>query len=130
MVMNYTLYLFIALGGALGALARFFLSTWIYEKTLSVFPWGTFVVNIMGCFIMGIVYVLGVEKLVINPNTRLFIAVGFLGSFTTFSALGLETMNIIKEGQLNIALLNGIGSLVTGVAAVGLGMITGQIISR
>lgn len=55
--MNYALYGFIALGGVLGALGRYFISTWVYSKSDFIFPWGTFVVNMLGCFILGLVYV-------------------------------------------------------------------------
>ncbi|MFZ5755152.1 MAG: fluoride efflux transporter CrcB [Bacillota bacterium] len=128
--MHYATYAFIALGGALGALGRYFLSTWIYERGEYIFPWGTFVVNMLGCFLLGLVYVLGVEKLVINPNTRAFLAVGFLGAFTTFSTFSLETLNIIKNGQIKIALLNGAGSLLIGLVAVWLGTVAAQLITK
>lgn len=128
--MNYALYGFIALGGALGALGRYFISTWIYSKSDFVFPWGTFVVNILGCFILGLVYVWGTEKLVISSNMRAFLAVGLLGAFTTFSTFSLETVNIIKDGEIKIALLNTVGSLVLGLLAVWLGTVIAQLLSR
>lgn len=128
--MNYTLYAMIGLGGALGAVARYALSTWIYQRYFYTFPWGTFVVNILGCFLLGIVYVLGVEKLMISPNTRLFISVGFIGAFTTFSTFSLETLNILKNGEIKIALFNSFGSLVLGLFAVWLGMILTQLLIK
>lgn len=128
--MNLPLYGFIALGGALGALGRYFLSTWIYSKGDYIFPWGTFAVNILGCFILGMVYVWGTEKLVISPNIRAFLAVGFLGAFTTFSTFSLETLNVIKDGEFKIALINIIGSLVLGLFAVWCGTIVAELLSR
>lgn len=128
--MNYALYGFIALGGALGALGRYFISTWVYSKSDFIFPWGTFVVNILGCFILGMVYVWGTEKLVIGSNMRAFLTVGFLGAFTTFSTFGLETVNIIKDGEIKIALLNTVGSLVVGLLAVWLGTVIAELLSR
>lgn len=128
--MNFPVYLMIGIGGAFGAVARYALSTWISQKYLYTFPWGTFIVNILGCFILGVVYVLGVENLMLSTNTRLFIAVGFLGAFTTFSTFSLETLNIIKSGDIKIALINSIGSLVVGLLAVWLGMILTRFVLR
>ncbi len=128
--MDYALYGFIALGGALGALGRYFLSTWVYSKSDFIFPWGTFAVNILGCFILGMVYIWGTEKLAIGSNMRAFLAVGLLGAFTTFSTFSLETVNIIKDGEIKIALLNTAGSLVFGLLAVWLGTVIAQLLSR
>ena len=127
---NFSLYLIIGLGGALGAAARYALSSWILQKYLHSFPLGTFTVNILGCFLLGIVYVLGVEVLVLNPNTRLFISIGFLGAFTTFSTFSLETLNIIKNGEFKIALYYGLGSVVLGLFAVWLGMSVTQFLLK
>ena len=112
--MNYISYGLIALGGALGALGRYFLSTWIYSKGESVFPWGTFIVNTLGCFILGLVYIWSTEKLIISTNTKTFLAVGVLGAFTTFSTFSLDTLSIIKAGEFKIALFNIAGNLVLG----------------
>lgn len=128
--LNYTLFGFIALGGAIGAVCRYIVSTWIYSKGDFIFPWGTFAVNILGCFILGFIYVINIEKMVINPNTRAFLAIGLIGAFTTFSTFSLETINIIKEGEIKIALLYTCGSLVLGLIAVWLGIILAELFSR
>ncbi|KUO53386.1 MAG: chromosome condensation protein CrcB [Desulfitibacter sp. BRH_c19] len=128
--MNFALYGFIALGGAIGALGRYLLSSWVYNKGDFIFPWGTFVVNVLGCFFLGMFYVWGAEKLIISPNIRAFLAVGLLGAFTTFSTFSLETLNIIKEGEIKIALLNIISSLVVCLFAVWLGMMIAELMSR
>lgn len=128
--MSYALYAFIALGGALGALGRYFLSSWVYSKSDFIFPWGTFVVNILGCFILGLVYIWGTEKLIMSSNMRAFLAIGLLGAFTTFSTFSLETINIIKEGEIRIALLNTVGSVVVGLLAVWLGTVIAELLSR
>ncbi len=120
--MNYVLYLMIGLGGALGAISRFTLSTYIYQKYTHIFPWGTFMVNMLGCFLIGVVYILGAENVITNPNTRSLLSVGFLGAFTTFSTFSYETLNIIKNGEFKIAFLYAVGSLVTGLLAVWLGL--------
>jgi CrcB protein len=128
--LKVALYGFIALGGALGSLGRYLLSTWIYSKSDAVFPWGTYIVNILGCFVLGMIYVWGAEKMVIGPNMRTFLTVGFLGAFTTFSTFSLETLNIIKGGEIKIALLNIAGSVVVGLLAVWLGTVVAHLASR
>lgn len=128
--MNYTLYALVALGGAMGALSRFVISTWVYNKYTSSFPLGTLVVNVSGSFLLGLVYYYSVEKLIINPNLRTFITIGFLGAYTTFSTLSLETLNMLNEGEFKSALLNGLGSLLAGLAAVWIGISLARLLSR
>lgn len=128
--MNYSLCGFIALGGALGAVGRYLVSTWLYDKGDFIFPWGTFAVNILGSFFLGLIYVLGTEKLIISPNVRAFLAVGFIGAFTTFSTFSLETLNIIKDGEFKLALLNVFGSFVLGLLAVWLGTAAAGYLSK
>lgn len=119
--MFYLNYFYIAIGGALGALSRYLVSTWIYNKSQQVFPYGTFTVNIVGCFLLGFVYTLTLERSLISPQVRMMISVGFLGAFTTFSTFSLETMNILKEGNLIVAILNIGLSVVLGLFAVWIG---------
>lgn len=122
--MHYALYGVIALGGALGALGRYGLSTWIANRGNSLFPWGTFVVNILGCFLLGVFYVLGTEKLLIHPQLRSMITVGFLGAFTTFSTYSVETINLLRNGEIKTALLYVVGSVGIGLLAAWVGMLT------
>ena len=121
--MHYALYGFIALGGALGALGRYGLSTWVTNRGNYLFPWGTFVVNILGCFLLGLIYVLGTEKLLINSQLRSMITVGFLGAFTTFSTFSLEAVNLIRNGEVIVALLYVFGSIAVGLLGVWLGIL-------
>lgn len=125
--MNYSLYAFIGLGGALGAIARYALSTWITQKYLHAFPWGTFAVNIIGCFLLGIIYTLGTENPVINSDTRLFLSVGFVGAFTTFSTFSLEIFQVIRSGDIRIASFYVLGSLCIGLLALWLGISVSQL---
>lgn len=127
--MNYFVFIAIGVGGALGAMARFALSTLIYQKYAHTFPWGTFAVNILGCFVVGLVYVFGMEYLS-SSNIRLFIIVGFLGAFTTFSTFSIETLNILKAGQIKIALSYGFGSLFLCLLAVWLGIAMAQLLIK
>lgn len=128
--MDYTIYGFIALGGAFGALGRYTLSNLIHSKTGIIFPWGTFSVNILGCFMLGLIYVLGTEKIMLSPNIRAFLTIGFLGAFTTFSTFSLETLNMLKDGEIRLALFNAAGSLIIGLAAVWLGTVFAQLLSK
>lgn len=128
--MNYINCIYVALGGALGAVSRYLLSTMIQNKTGSLFPWGTYFVNISGCFFLGFVYILGVELLIIPANIRTFVSVGFLGAFTTFSTFNLESLHMINNGEYRLALYNIFGSIICGLFAVWLGLLTARIITK
>ncbi|MGK0499992.1 MAG: CrcB protein [Oceanicoccus sp.] len=109
--------LLIALGGAFGALGRYWLSTAVnaYSQNkwqLVGFPLGTLVVNIIGSFLIGILYVLILERLSLHPDWRSVAVVGFLGAFTTFSSFSLETITLLENGQLGNAVLYVASSLV------------------
>ena len=96
----------IAAGGALGALGRFWMSTGVYRLLGRDFPWGTLAVNTLGSFLMGLLFVLFIERLAIGLEARAAVLVGFLGAFTTFSTFSIETLALIEEGYLTRALLN------------------------
>jgi len=96
----------IAGGGALGALGRFWVSTGVYRVLGRDFPWGTMAVNVLGSFLMGLLFVLFIERLAVGPEARSAALIGFLGAFTTFSTFSLETLTLIEEGLLGRALLN------------------------
>ncbi len=118
--------LVIMLGGGLGAVARFMVSTSVNERLSSNFPYGTLVVNVMGSFIMGFLAMWLVEKLGLNPLLRLAIFVGFLGAFTTFSTFSMETLNLFEQGESVRALMNMFINVVLSVLAVWLGVILGK----
>lgn len=128
--MNFPSYAFVALGGAAGAVARYILSTWVNNRFDFLFPWGTFFVNIIGCFLLGFIYILGIETLLIPPSLRTFLTIGFLGSYTTFSTYNLETISLLKSGEIKMAIFNGVGSLLAGLLAVWLGTLLAKIITR
>lgn len=91
--------LFIALGGAGGALARHWISNLVHSSANSHFPWGTLTVNLLGSFCIGLMYVVIVERGLIHPDWRSVSMVGFLGAFTTFSTFSLETIALLENGQ-------------------------------
>ncbi len=113
----------IAGGGALGALARFWVSSGVYQLLGKSFPWGTLTVNVVGSFAMGFLLVLFLERLAAAPEWRAAVLVGFLGAFTTFSTFSIETLTLMEQGELSKALLNVLVSVVLCVAACWLGLI-------
>jgi CrcB protein len=116
----------IAAGGATGALMRFWVSTATYAWLGRGFPWGTLMVNVLGSFAMGLLYILFIERLTAGPELRAFLLIGFLGAFTTFSTFSIETFNLIEEAQIGKALLNAGGSVMICIAAAWLGVIAGR----
>lgn len=113
--------LFVALGGSIGALSRYLVSNFVNNKAQVLFPLGTFTVNIIGCFIMGALFIFSQEKIV-SPHLKLVIGVGFLGAFTTFSTFSLDTFTLLKENNVSLALLNVGVSVIVGLLAVWLGI--------
>lgn len=94
----------VALGGALGSVARFKLAGWVSQSYAEwTFPLGTFVVNVLGCFVIGFLAALSQESGLISADTRAFLFTGILGGFTTFSAFGLETFNLLRRGEFLVA---------------------------
>jgi CrcB protein len=117
-----TKYLAVAAGGALGAVARYFLGGTILSRVASPFPTATFVINVTGSFILGFFLTLVTERAQFSPHVRLAVAVGFVGAYTTFSTFEYETLRLTEEGRMMLALLNVILSVVVGFAAVWGGM--------
>lgn len=114
-------FISIAIGGAVGAILRFIVSGLAYDYLGSAFPWGTLVVNLIGCFLIGFLSQL-FESMTVSPNTRMMILVGGLGAFTTFSTYSLENVNLLRDGQMWVALGNVAASTVLGVVCVFLGI--------
>jgi len=114
--------LFIALGGAGGALARHWMSTVVHASARSHFPWGTLSVNLLGSFCIGVLYVIIVERGMIHPDWRSVTIVGFLGAFTTFSTFSLETIALLENGQAGMALAYVLFSVTVCIVAVWMAM--------
>lgn len=95
--------LLVVLGGGIGAGCRYLLGSWLHLQLGDGFPWGTFAVNALGSLMIGLVFGLAQTK-AISPGTTLFLTVGVLGGFTTFSAFSLETLRLIADGDLAVYL--------------------------
>ena len=115
-------------GGVVGTLARYIFSGMIYERLGSGFPYGTLVVNVSGCFLVGFLDTLFEEKFLLSPNVRLLLLAGFCGAYTTFSTFMLETANLLKDGENVRAFLNVAASVVVGFAVFRFGVWLGKII--
>jgi CrcB protein len=97
-----TNYLIIGLGGFFGAIARYVVSLWVGQNWGRIFPLGTFIVNISGCFLISLLMSLFTERFMVNPQVRLFLVIGFLGAYTTFSTFEYETGNLVRDGEWSI----------------------------
>jgi fluoride exporter len=115
-------YLWVALGGALGSAARFAVGLWIYRRMGTRFPYGTFVINVSGCFIVGFALSVIDERMGLPPAWRLAIPIGFVGAYTTFSTFEYETLRLAQHGQAAMGLLYLVLSVVLGYGAVWLGI--------
>lgn len=108
-----TTAMFIAGLGALGGLTRYYLSNWVYEHLGRAFPYGTFAVNIIGAFFIGLLMDFSLRSTILSPNLRLGLAVGFLGGLTTFSTFSYETFKLLEDGQF----LPAFGNILANVVA-------------
>jgi CrcB protein len=114
-------YLVVLAGAGLGGLARYVAGTWIMAKYGGRFPLGTFVINITGAFLIGVLMTLLTERFHPHPNWRLFLVVGILGGYTTFSSFEYETYQAVRDGERWLGLLYVGGSVVLGYLGVWLG---------
>ena len=111
--------LVVCMGGFLGTGARYVLDGWVAHRLGATFPWGTLTVNVLGSFLVGLLYfTCGPESpWIVSPTARQFLIVGILGGFTTFSSFSLQTLNLINGGELLAAGGNVVGSVVLGLLA-------------
>jgi CrcB protein len=131
-----TQYLVIGLGGALGSMLRFgigsFIDSGMTKGTGPIFPWGTIIVNITGCFIIGFIFTISVAegRLMLSPLTRNFITIGILGGYTTFSSFSWQTLALAQSGQFWAAAANVLLSVVLCLVGVWLGAMVASSLNQ
>jgi CrcB protein len=120
---------YIALGGSIGALARYGLSKTVHLRVSDIFPWGTLAVNLTGCFLIGFFFEM-FETIVIPADLRSFIAIGFIGAYTTFSTYGLESINLLRDGEIKLFVFNLLFSTVLGLLLVAAGLYASRFLLK
>jgi fluoride exporter len=113
--------LLVGLGGGIGSILRYLSQKWVNESYEHNFPLATFLVNVFGCLLIGILYALGEKGNILSPQSRLLLVTGFCGGFTTFSTFAFENMNLLRVGDNFSFVLYAVGSVVLGIAAVYIG---------
>lgn len=121
-------YLLVFFGGGIGAGIRYWMQGVVYRITQSGFPYGTLAVNVSGCFAIGFLMIAFEERFLVNPSLRLFLTIGILGGFTTFSSFSYETIAMFRDGELFHAMMNMAGSLSGCLVATYLGVVAGKFI--
>ena len=124
-----TKLLTIAAGGALGAVLRYVVSGLAHRLFGPTFPWGTLAVNVLGSFVLGLLWALS-ERAPLSPRTAAFLFVGVLGAFTTFSTYSLESFHLLRDGEVGLGVLNIVGSNVLGLFVVWLGFVCARLMLR
>ena len=119
----------IALGGAAGAASRFLVDSFVSARFGGAFPLGTFVINLSGSFLLGLLFALAVEGARLPTDVRPALMIGFLGAYTTFSTLMLESWRLVEDGAVALAAANLAGSMLLGVVAVVAGLAIGRALA-
>jgi fluoride exporter len=121
-------FLIISVGAILGANCRYWLGGWAVQRFGTAFPYGNLIINLSGSFILGLFMTLVTERFLVNPQWRLLVAIGFLGSYTTFSSYTYESISLVLNGQFWLGLLNLFGSSLLGGLAALAGVWLGRLI--
>lgn len=120
------LLVLIAAGGAAGAVSRYLVDAIVSDRLDGAFPWGTLVVNASGSFVLGLLFALAIERAFLPSDVRGPVMIGFVGAYTTFSTLMLESWRLVEDGAIVLAVANLAGSLIIGVVAVVAGLAVGR----
>jgi CrcB protein len=110
--------LLVGLGGGVGSIGRYLLQKWVYTLYPHPFPWGTFLVNVVGCFLIGLFYAISEKSSLLNFEWRLLLTVGLCGGFTTFSTFAFENVVLLRSGDITFFILYIFASVVFGIGAV------------
>jgi CrcB protein len=122
-------YLLIAVGGALGSIARYWIGSTVAGRMGTRFPYGTFVINLTACLIIGFSLTYLSKRVELNPAWRYLIPVGFIGAYSTFSTYEWETLSTLRAGAFALAAFYALGSLVLGLVATWLGVVLADTVS-
>ena len=123
-------YLLVFIGAGIGGVCRFMMAPFVQRLSNgSTFPIGTFSVNMLGCLVIGLLAQLSESRSMFQGDTRLFLFVGVLGGFTTFSSFGYETFQLVRDGQITFAIANAVGQVALGLLSVWLGWLAGRLIA-
>ena len=117
----------IGVGGFFGAIARYLVDGWVIARTGATFPWGTLAVNLSGSLILGLLFALAIERGVLPADIRGPAFIGFIGAYTTFSTLALESWRLVESGSYALGLANLVGSMLLGIVAVVAGLMLGRM---
>lgn len=120
--------IWIGMAGFAGAISRYQLEGLVSRSAKGAFPWGTWVVNVSGCFLLGLLATLFTERLLPHPTLRSAVTIGFLGAYTTFSTFAYETLQLGEGRAVALAILNVVASVGTGIAAAWGGTVVGRVL--
>jgi fluoride exporter len=120
--------LLVAIGGALGSVARYLVSGWIADRLGVAFPYGTLVINLTASFVIGFFLAFAQDRAGLSPHWRLFIAVGFIGGYSTFSTYEYESIRLLQDGEMLLAAIYLVGSVAGGAIATITGITVGSLI--
>ncbi len=116
----------VGVGGLLGAMTRYLVDGWVSRATGGAFPWGTFVINLSGSFLLGVLFAAATERAILPAEIRPAVMIGFIGAYTTFSTWMLESWRLVEDGALVAAFANIGGSVLLGLGAMFFGLALGR----